>query len=90
MTSNQVAYWNLQEQKRTNRANEGIRQNANAINYGNLVVNQRNATVNERNAATNEKNAKTNRIAAIWGGVNGSITAISKAGEAAAKYPLYV
>lgn len=69
MLAYQVDYWKLQEQKRTNRANEAIgwtnaevnQQNAdtNRLNY---FVNAQNADTNARNADINAYNAETNRL----------------------------
>lgn len=62
MTANQIRYWELQEQKRTNRANEGIRSRSNDIANVNAESQKRQATVSEKNAQINEFNAKTQRI----------------------------
>lgn len=56
MTSNQIALAQLQEQQRSNKANENIRSEANSIA--------------QQNADTNKLNADTNKASLITSGVN--------------------
>lgn len=71
MTQNQIAYWNLQENQRSHRANESIssRQASAAeeqaraattnarTNISKLAIDQQNANTNSRNADVNQRNS---------------------------------
>lgn len=61
MTTNQLRYWELQESKRTNVANEGISQQNATSNASTAESRQRDSFTNQQNAGTNWFNAQVNQ-----------------------------
>lgn len=59
MTQNQIAYWTLQETKRSNAVNEQERERTNRANEG---IKSREATVKEGQLGVNAQRAKVQNI----------------------------